>query len=122
MSKLSAEPIMTQMTIWDLMKESLDDLTSEQMVSRIGDRTGLNFSPIKDFKWLDEPYFVAKYRKGTIEVNYSQYETLDERNGKRFISAGWTYSKGGGGGPYDSVDEAVKAIEGFKRRLDENIS
>jgi hypothetical protein len=44
MSKLSAEPIMTQMTIWDLMKESLDELTSEQMVSRIGDTRLSNLS------------------------------------------------------------------------------
>ena len=115
-----------QMTIFDFLpppEDDLETLDEEVMVARIAERTGLKFTPEKISPLYDPTYtnYKAKYKTATIDVDYSEYDTGDEKHGKRYIGVGYwnPKEKGGSGSPCDSLDEAVKKIQGYIRRIDE---
>jgi hypothetical protein len=65
--------------------------------------------------------YKSKYKTATIDVDYSEYDTGDEKHGKRYIGVGYwnPKEKRGSGSPCDSLDEAVEKIQGYIRRIDE---
>lgn len=98
-----------QMTIFDYLGEQeLENMTEEEMVAEVGARLGLKFT-------LNPNYheYICKYKGRTCTVSFDNYNTGDDRQGKRFISAGYETKTGGTSGPRDSVDEAVRWF--FKR-------
>lgn len=113
-----------QMTIFDFLpppEDDLETLDEEVMVARIAERTGLIFKKQPSDRWLEHPSYEAKYKKATIDVEYSEYYTEDKQHGKRFIGVGYwdPKDKWGAGSPCDSLGEAVEKIQGYIRRIDE---
>lgn len=104
---------MMQMTLFEL--EPIEDVDfnktpEEEMVRIIGCAIGYDFKN-KGWPWG----WQAGDKKLTINVKYGNYKTLDERDGKRFISAGYDYHTkgqiGGAGGPCDSIEEAIEFLK-----------
>jgi hypothetical protein len=111
-----------QMTIFDFIpppEDDLETLDEEVMVARIAERTGLIFKKQPSDRWLEHPTYEAKYKKATIEVQYSRYDTLDDNNNKRFIGVGYSFAKGGGGSPCDTLTKAVDRIKRYQQTIDE---
>jgi DNA-directed RNA polymerase subunit RPC12/RpoP len=109
------------MTIFDFLpppEDDLETLDEEVMVARIAERTGLIFKKQPSDRWLEHPTYEAKYKKATIEVQYSRYDTLDDNNNKRFIGVGYSFAKGGGGSPCDTLTKAVERIKGYQQFID----
>jgi hypothetical protein len=110
-----------QMTIFDFLpppEDDLETLDEEVMVARIAERTGLIFKKQPSDRWLEHPTYEAKYKKATIEVQYSRYDTLDDNNNKRFIGVGYSFAKGGGGSPCDTLTKAVDRIKRYQQTID----
>ena len=104
-----------QMSIFDYIQPEYPDIntiTEAEMVSIIGKATGLTF--VRD-KFLED--WRAKYKGCVISIEYLNYKTYDERNGKRFISVEVEYKTSGIGSPCDNIEEAIgrikKGIERF---------
>lgn len=96
-----------QMSIWDLMPQSLESLSEEEMARRVGDGLGITFQ--KDSFFGD---YRARFSQITLSVEYRNYSD----NGKLFIGCGYENKKdhSGAGAPRDTVQEAV---EWFRRRI-----
>lgn len=101
--------IENQMTIWEFLEKprSLEDMTEKEMVDYIGKQLG------KVFIYNDYlEHWEVKLRKNyKLDLSFSTYDTSDDNNGKRFISAGWGNHMGGGGRPCDSLEEAIKYLK-----------
>ena len=104
---------MNQMTIFDILEpdKPIDwrEMSLKQIASYISDRTGLNFIPDTRFRGEFNEYIAYKTSHLFFTVGLSKYSTLDARNGQSFISVGYEDKRGhsGGGGPCDSLDEAI---------------
>lgn len=101
-----------QLTIFDLLEErTLEDMTEEEMITEVERRLGLRFQ-VKEYKGTPPLYeYEYKFNKDVrITCEYDTYMGTSTR----FISVGYDNkkSKGGGGAPCDSIEEAV---EYFKR-------
>ena len=97
-----------QMTIFDLLKPSLDDLPEEDMVRQVSSATGL------DFKWRDDFWkWECKVKDVRFSVHYSNYSF---GNHERFISCGYDRKTEGSSGPMDSLDEAIEFFKKGKER------
>ena len=98
-----------QMTIWDLIPRSLEEISEEEMVQRVGDALGVKFVWDKFFE-----DYRAKVGKSTLMIHYSHYNGV--YNNALFISCGIDSGpphSTGAGAPRDSIEEA---IEWFERR------
>lgn len=84
----------------DDLDTDINQLTVEDMAGIVGRALGLTFA-------RDGEEFVAKSGKLTLTVGFSNYMINDHR---RFISVSWDNKKNhsGGGGPCDSLREAVE--------------
>lgn len=105
-----------QMSIFDFLPEETEvkdftRMTIEETVAYIGDRIGMIFH-YNDFL----NHYEAKYKKLKLDLNYSHYDTTDERDGKLFISCGYGTKTKGGGAPCDSLEEAIKYLKGCIER------
>jgi hypothetical protein len=110
--QLSMFDVKEQQTLFDVESPSSVGLSmsEKEMVKLIGKEVGLNFIYVDDFwKWR------AKTKCCTFSLHYSNYNTLDERNGQRFISCGYDYKKdgqiGGCGSPCDTIEKAIKFLK-----------
>lgn len=98
-----------QMSLFDLMfQESLETIPEEVMAERIGTAIGVKF--VKDKFFGD---YRAKVGRSVLSVEYQRYNTLDEKNGRRFIGCDVQDGNCGACSPCDSVQESV---EWFMRR------
>lgn len=104
---------MRQLTIFDFMESELENFPLETVVDMIGNALGL------EFKWNDFlKQYEAKIKQYIVDVNYLRYETLDERDGKRFISVGIGEYHGGCSAPTDSIDEAIDFLKAAMKNRD----
>lgn len=110
-----------QMTIWDIFEPDtgnpLDEIPEGEMVQRIGLALGLTF------KWNNHlEQWVAKCGYGiTADLEYSTWNTDDERQGKRFIGCGVNTSTSGCGSGQDTIPEAITYIGSAIQRYKEEI-
>lgn len=110
-----------QMTLFDILSaERAPDwefMPLKDIAAYIGQQTGLRFIPDTRYHG-DYDEFIA-YHTSTLffTLGLSTYKTLDERDGKPFISAGWEDKKehSGSGRPCDSLEEAAAY---FKAKLE----
>lgn len=99
-----------QLTIWDYLEPDtgnpLDKIPEEEMVHRIGIALGLTF------KWNSHlEHWEAKCGHGvTADVEYSTWDTGDERQGQRFIGCGVSYSRGGCSCGQETIEKAVNYL------------
>ena len=101
-----------QMSLFDLMpQESLETIPEEVMVERIGAAIGVKFT--KD-KFFDD--YRAKVGRSVLSVEYQRYNTLDERNGQRFIGCEVQERNCGAGSPCDSIQESINWFMERKRK------
>ena len=103
---------MRQMTLFELEPTDEVDISTtleEDVVAIIGNALGLKFEN-KGWPWG----WVAGDKKLNFDVKYSNYTSMDEKHGKRFIACNYNYhingNIGGAGGPCDSVDEAIEFL------------
>lgn len=103
---------MRQLTIFDVIEpeyQDWHDMSLKEIASYIGNKAGLNFIPDTRFHGEFNEYIAYYTSKVFFTVGIGNYDTLDERNGKPFISVEYedkaTHS--GGGAPCDSLDEAI---------------
>ena len=100
-----------QISIFDFINVELEELPEEDMVARIGSAIGVVFQ--KD-KFFDD--YRAKVGRSVLSVEYQRYDTLDEKNGMRFIGCGVQERNCGAGSPCDSVQEAIAWFMKRKRK------
>lgn len=88
----------------------------KELADYIGRYTGLEFIYNSFFK-----EYQAAYKNVKFSLHYDNYDTIDERNGKLFISVGYMANnkKYGAGTPCDSIEESIDAIEKYKRQNEE---
>lgn len=104
---------MKQMTIFDIIapdkRKDWRDMSLKEIASYISEQTGLNFIPDTRFHGDFHEYIAYKTNRLFFTIGLSKYNTLDARNGQPFISVGFEDKKdhSGGGGPCDSLDEAI---------------
>lgn len=108
------EQLPGQMSIFDFIDQPvqeipLDELPEPEMVRMVSEATGLNFQR-RELSGYGG-WYEAKLGKVKHTVHYSNYSIDDHR---RFISVGWDVGTAGGGGPTDSLTDA---IEWFKARM-----
>ena len=112
---------MEQLTIFDLMpSEPFEGKTLEQIAAEISVLLGVVFTP-KIWEWHDHQTveYIAKLgKKCELQLDEGFYSTTDERDGQRFIGAGFSFGTSGGGCPCDSIDEAVKYLRKRKEEYD----
>lgn len=96
-----------QMTIWDLIPRSLEEISEEEMVQRIGDALGVSFQRNDFFE-----DYRATFSQITLTLKYQHYAD----GGTLFIGCGYENKKdhSGAGAPRDSIEDA---IEWFRRRI-----
>ena len=117
---------MNQMTIFDILEtdEPIDwrDMSLKQIASYISERTGLNFIPDTRFHGDFHEYIAYKTNRLFFTIGLSKYNTLDDRNGQPFISVGYEDKKdrSGGGGPCDTLEEAIKYFGRLLRKEKQN--
>ena len=100
-----------QITIDDYLGEKeLSGMTEEEMVKAVGDRLGMTF----EVKRYESGRFIsieyqAKYKRLVLTLSLSTYSGSDQH----IILYGWDNKKdkSGGGGPAESIDEAVHALQ-----------
>ena len=104
---------MIQLTFFDITEAEPDftQMDLKQIASYISEKTGLNFIPDTRFHGEFNEYIA--YRTDTLffTIGLSRYNTLDERNGKPHIAAGYENRHNGFSGcsaPCDSLSEAVE--------------
>ena len=110
---------MKQMTIFDIIEEPATDwrtMSLKQIASYIGNKTGLNFIPDTRYHGEFNEYIAYHTSHLFFTLGLSSYKTLDERNGKAYISVGYDDKKdhSGDGRPCDDLTEA---IEFYKQRM-----
>lgn len=99
-----------QMTIFDYFSE-LDSIPEEEMARQVGEAVGMVFKRVKA-DWFENSenrgwYEARKSKHEKYELHYSTYIGSN----KRFIGAGWQYKTSGGGGPCDTIQEAIDYIK-----------
>ena len=108
-----------QMTIFDYFSE-LDSIPEEEMVRQVGEAVGMVFKRVKA-DWFEHSenrgwYEAMKNKHEKYELYYSTYFDTN----KRFIGADWQYKTSSGGGPCDTIQEAIDYIKrGMVRALQE---
>ena len=110
---------MDQITIFDIIEEPESDwrtMSLKQIASYISNKTGLNFIPDTRYHGEFNEYIAYYTSYLFFTLGLSSYNTLDERNGKTFISVGYDDKKdhSGGGMPCDDLTEV---IEFYKQRM-----
>lgn len=93
-----------QITIDDYLGEKkLSSMSEEKMVNEVGERLGLSFQPheLGDYR--------AKYKRLVLTLELSTYYGSDQV----IILYGYDNKKelSGGGGPAESIDEAVECLQ-----------
>ena len=103
-----------QMSIFEFLPQTADFTTmpESEVMDIIGLRIGVRL--VYDAKWEE---YSAKIGKLSITARISTYkcthpgsETMIAGHNK-FISCGWGTTTEGGGGPRDSIDEAVEYLQ-----------
>lgn len=112
------EQLPGQMSIFDFIDNPvqeipLDELTEPEMVRMVSEATGLDFQR----KEIGTDHYVfydyeAKVGKVRYTLQLSNYSIEDHR---RCILVGWDEKTAGGGGPRDSVTEAVNWFKAMMR-------
>lgn len=108
---------MRQVSIFEIINpifdKTIEQMTIGEVAEAIGNALGLNFLP--DTRWSSEfNNYIAEPKKNTIvEVGISRYKTLDNRNGKAFISVGYFDNYSGFGAPCDSINEAISHLKRY---------
>ena len=109
-----------QLTILDMVEQvstypDINDITESEMAKLVGNALGLNFKYNQDFERYEANIPTRKRsQKPKISVSFRNYAMDD--NHDRFLSAGYTYNLGGGGGGYPTIE---KALEYLEKRVDE---
>ena len=106
-----------QMTIFDFLPGDgdLDTMSIEQAAEEIGNALSCIFVYNSFHGWYE-----AKVKGLMLAIEFDNYDTMDELNGRRFLGVEWSIKKGsaGGGKPCDTIQEA---IDYFKRRMSEEV-
>lgn len=102
-----------QMTIFEFLPQEADFATMPEarVMEIISQRIGVNL--VYD-NHLEE--YAAMVGKVKISAEISTYSCTHEGSetliaGHKFISVGWSMSTEGGGGPKDSIDDAVSYLQ-----------
>jgi len=99
-----------QMTIFDYFSE-LDSIPEEEMARQVGEAVGMVFKRVVA-EWFEESegrgwFETRKSKNEKYDLYYSTYLGTN----KRFIGAGWQYKTSAGGGPCDTIQEAIDFIK-----------
>lgn len=114
-----------QLSIFDFLppEEDLETLPIEDMIKRVEEATGLNFTRCEAGRYQDYTDYEAKVKNCQFECGYLRWDVdLPEANikeGARFISVGWMLPKMGQAMGVNSVAEAIEFFKRALARLDE---
>lgn len=94
------------MNIFECLGEypNIKDLTEEQMVEIVSMKTGIDFC--KGFTGYEGKEKGIRYR-----IQYNRYSDTK----KPFIAVGYRYPNGGAGMPCDTVEQAIKFFNTFRK-------
>lgn len=109
------EQLPGQMSIFDFIDQPaqeipLDELQEPEMVRMVSEATGLNFQR-RELSGYGG-WYEAKLGKVRYTLELSNYSIDDYR---RCILVGWDEKTAGGGGPRDSLTEAIEWIKARMR-------
>ena len=91
------------------MFDSIEMMSEEDIVERIGNEVGIKFTKYDDF-WG----WIYKTKTARIRLGCSRYSFGDER---RFISCSYDYKNGGQSGPCESIEQAVNTVRMYLERM-----
>ena len=112
---------MRQMSIFDYLPtdDTLDGKTLDQIAAEVSMLVGVKFDKVvskyKEYTFVE---YVAKLDKNhRLTLDEGTYDTEDDRDGKRFIGAGYDFAENsaGGGSPCDTIDEVVAYLRQRKQ-------
>ncbi len=115
---------MRQLTIFDVIepeKQDWHEMSIKEIASYVGNQTGLNFIPDTRFHGEFKEYIAYYTNKMYFTLGFSHYNTLDDRNGKKFISAGFedrTNGFSGSGRPCNTLEEVIGYIKRILERTE----
>ena len=113
-----------QMSIFDFLPQQTEhpdfhNMTEVEMVDYVGKVIGVNFT-YDDFFEQYRATIKGVKKKVVLDIDYDHYANSwmhDRADGKLFISVGYNYSHGGGGGPCDSIKEAIDYFNTTIKRI-----